>query len=283
MTLVSGLFSSCATPATSWPIAESFSACSSCAWVALSRSTVATSRLLAAASSSLICRIRRAFWISSGDVLGDLHDRRAVGRVEHRAGRDAEDPVARTRDLLVDAALAGGAPDGALRERAAAQPDLVAGQAAQRGDRPSEIARRARRCRAAGGRGDRTRAIASPIASKVASHSCLPARTKACSRAFCTPTATWFAMMPSSRSSSSVKRPGSGLPTLSTPMRSSPANIGTLSAERTGSARRTAGVERRRARRRCARARASRARRSLGRGTSGVALRPHPADRRPAR
>ena len=50
--------------------------------------------------------------------------------------------------------------------------------------------------------------MASPIASKAASHSCLPARMKACSRAFWTPTAAWLAMTPSSRWSSSVNRRG---------------------------------------------------------------------------
>jgi hypothetical protein len=43
-------------------------------------------------------------------------------------------------------------------------------------------------------------------------------------------------MTPTTRSSSAVKRPGSGLAIVRTPIRSSPANIGTLSADRSGSA-----------------------------------------------
>ncbi len=59
-------------------------------------------------------------------VLRDLYDGGAVGRVEDRTGRDAEDAIAGTRDLLVPAAAAGGAPDRAPREDAATQADLVA-------------------------------------------------------------------------------------------------------------------------------------------------------------
>ena len=96
MTLVSGLFSSCATPATSWPIAESFSAWSSCACVDFSRSSAAIDRAFASASSSLICCIRRALLDIFGDVLRHLHDRGAVAAAGDRERGHAEDLPVRT-------------------------------------------------------------------------------------------------------------------------------------------------------------------------------------------
>src|SRR5947207_541286 len=65
MTLVSGLFSSWATPATSCPMADSFSAWRSCACVDLRRSSAAIERAFASASSSLICCRRRLLRMSS--------------------------------------------------------------------------------------------------------------------------------------------------------------------------------------------------------------------------
>ena len=230
MTLVSGLFNSCATPATSWPIADSFSAWSSCACVDFSWSTVAVSRPLARAE--LVAHLpqppRGADFL--GDVLRDLHDRRR--RPPRRATGNVVtlkiSPV-RERDL--------GAPGRAVhrapRQRRSRgndppqNPTLVARRAAQLRDRTAEERPRARRCRAAAaaavehgnGIADRVEGLLPLL---------LARRTTSWSRAFCTATPIWPAMIPSRCSSSRSNRYGSAAATLRVPSSSSLTSIGTL-------------------------------------------------------
>jgi hypothetical protein len=143
MTLVSGLFNSCATPATSCPIAESFSACGA-APVAFRRLDGRDQAVVG--GGELVAHLLHAPGVLDLDrhVLRDLHDRGAVGGIDHRTGRHAEDPVAGTGDFFVDAGAAGGPADGALRKRTAAEPDLVAREAAQRGHGPAQVRRQRR-------------------------------------------------------------------------------------------------------------------------------------------
>ena len=175
MTLVSGLFSSCATPATSWPIAESFSACSSCACVAFSRSTVATQP--AVGGGELVAHLPHPARVLDVErhVLGDLHDRGAVRRVEHGTRRHAEDAIAGKRDLVVHAAVAGGAADGARgKARRRGRSRRTTGRAATVTGRSRT--RPAPRCRGAGVRHGRRPRSRRRSRRTSASHSCLPAR-----------------------------------------------------------------------------------------------------------
>ena len=136
MTLVSGLLSSCATPATSWPIADSFSAWSSCACVDFSRSRVAVSWPFAFASSSLSACSRRAMRVSSVTFLATWTTDAPVRQPVGRERRHAEDLLAGQRDLGAFRAFLQQRPaDRARRAAAAAEPDLVARDARQFRDR----------------------------------------------------------------------------------------------------------------------------------------------------
>ena len=187
---------------------------------------------MAAASSSLICCMRRAFWISIVTffaicTIAAPSVASTTGQVVTLKIRSPGQVTSSWTQALPAArptAHCGNGPPQSPTWSHERPRSAVTGR--PRYDASAALPRRRRPWRS-------KTAIASPIASNVASHSCLPARTKACSRAFCTPTATWFAMIPRNRSSWNVKRPGSGEPTGSTPIRSSPANIGTLRAERT--------------------------------------------------
>ena len=142
ITLVSGLFSSCATPATSCPIADSFSAWSSCAWVDFSRSTVASELArwpARARRSSAACR--RAPRMSSVTFFATCTTDGAVGAAEDREGRHAEDLPVRTRHLGAAAAGRERATDRAVPARWVAEADLDAGRAAEAAHVAPEVRR----------------------------------------------------------------------------------------------------------------------------------------------